>query len=65
MRLHVRELEITMEERVEPTQSFSSSAGISFKIQAKKRVVPKAGEENVGNKDYLLSVEGRELQRYC
>lgn len=54
-----------MEERVEPTQSFSSSAGISFKIQAKKRVVPKTDEGNVENKDYLLSVEGKELQRYC
>ena len=48
---------------MEPMQSSSSSAGISFKIQTKKRVVRKTAEENVENKDYLVSVEGRELQR--
>lgn len=47
---------------MEATQS-TSSAGISFKIQTKKRIVSKAVEENVENKDYLVSVDERELQR--
>lgn len=48
---------------VEPTQS-SSSSGISFKIQAKKRAIRTGTEANKEEKDYLVSVEEKELQRY-